>query len=112
MTELEWKERSRSGNIEMEKTHSFIYNFGRATIGVVVLIGQSVQNYWMLAVAWVEFALSTVVSSLLGMIVFVFRSIVCTCSSIVLIGLYVIQVSLIIKFVNLIKSLCWFGDLS
>jgi len=110
VTELEWKERSRSGNIETEKTHSFIYNFGRATIGVVVLIGQSVQNYWMLAVAWVEFALSTVVSSLLGMIVFVFRSIVCTCSSIVLIGLYIIQLVLrtVKQFYNLIlMGLTW-----
>ena len=92
MTELEWKERSRSGNTEGD-THSFIYNFGRSTIGIVVNVGGTVASCWMQVVAWIEFVMSTAVSSVLGMIVFIFRSIVCTCSSIFLICLYAIQVS-------------------
>jgi len=100
VTELEWKERSRSGNTEGD-THSFIYNFGRSTIGIVVNVGGAVANCWMQVVAWIEFVMSTAVSSVLGMIVFIFRSIVCTCSSIFLICLYAIQVST--YFITILK---------
>jgi len=94
VTEAEWKKRNETGDKSESESHSFIYNFGRTSIGHIVYTGQAFASAWMWLVSWFEWIVSTTTSVVLGMIVFVIRSVVCSCSSIFLIVLYGFQLVL------------------
>jgi len=94
VTEKEWREQQDSENEFITKKHTLIYTFGKGFIDAITSFGNLITDLWVKIIVGIQYLIEQKVRFCVSFIIFVFRSIICTFSSILLTILYSLQLVL------------------
>merc|ERR1712168_90722 len=94
VTEKEWREQQDNENEYITKKHTMIYTFGKGFIDAITSLGNLITDLWVKIIVGIQYLIEQKVRFCVSFIIFVFRSIICTFSSILLTVLYSLQLVL------------------